>query len=154
MASSTPQFDPEVFRTNIHFAMTMGQPTNVPDQVTFRWSPTKTGTGPSDPGGVPYDLTQPATIVNPHPDVVVPCAVRFTPGAIEDTPIGEMDPTKMVLTLLDVDFAQVIGADTVLYGQHPYSVDFVAPPLGLFQVTVYEIYCRSIGVGPHAINND
>jgi hypothetical protein len=31
----------------------------------------------------------------------------------------------------------------VLLGQNTYVVDFVAPPIGLFNVTIYQMYCSA-----------
>jgi hypothetical protein len=150
MAGSNPSFDASAVRTALRTAMTMGAPGNPVDQVTFRWTPTKTPTqAPTDPSGVPYDFSAGALVTGP-PDVQIPAAVRFTPGAIADTNVGEFDPTKLVLEVLDEDFVLVTGADTVLYNQISYQIDY-AVSQGLFDLTVWTIYCRSVSAGDHKL---
>ena len=45
--------------------------------------------------------------------------------------------------MLDVDYADVEGAEWVRLGGNTYDVLFVEPPMGLFDVTIYRIHCAA-----------
>lgn len=134
-------FDAAAFRLAIRSTMTMAAPNATADRATFRWSPIKTFS-PQDPAHNPYSFTEaPVTNVT-HIDVKVPVAVEFSAPrlAAHETPLGEFDTARAIITILDDDYALVAGADLVLLGQNTYEIEFVAPPIGLFDVTVYQIY--------------
>lgn len=148
---STGAFNADTVRTALRAAMTMGQPSDVSKQVTFRWPTQRTTAGPIDPSGIPYNLSQvPLTDIT-HPDTIVPAAVRHVPGIVNDNPVGEFDPAYAVLTLVDLDYQQVVGATQVLIGGIVYDINFVAPPIGLFDFTAYEIHCRASSMGDHKV---
>lgn len=147
----TGGFNAQTVRDALRAAMIMGQPGQVSKQATFRWPVSRTTVGPTDPAGIPYDLTQTPLTEKQHEDVIVPVAVRHVPGLVNDTPVGEFDPSMAVLTILDVDYKQVIGATQVLLGGIPFDIDFVAPPIGLFDLTVYEVHARSATMGNHEV---
>lgn len=134
-------FSATAFRDAIRFAMNMGLPDATVDRATFKWTPVKTYTRP-DTGGRPYNLTSTPVSTVTHPDVQIPVAWEFAArqGLEEQTAMGEFDPTRIVMTILDEDYAQVQGADTVEMGDNVYIINFVAPPTGLFEVTVYTVY--------------
>lgn len=141
MAGSDPNFDATAFRAAIRSTMQLGAPSNVADQATFRWNKAKTF-AQQDSTGMPYDWTStPLTDVE-QPDVKVPVAVQFTAGASYNNGVGSFTASKVVLTVLDVDFALVQGADQVLIGQRVFNILFYGPPVGLFDVTVYEIHAE------------
>lgn len=131
--------------------MMIGLASNPQDRVTFRWSVVQTAAGPSDPSGIPYDLGSTPASVTSHPDVQVPCGVRYTAGQIQDTPLGEFDTSRPVLTLMDVDYDSVRGADKVVIGGTVFSVSFVAPPESLYDLTVWTIYLESDETGDHKL---
>jgi hypothetical protein len=151
MAGTNAGFDAAAVRTALRTAMTMGAPGNPVDQVTFRWTPAKSTQAPTDPGGIPYDYTASVT-VTPKADVLIPAGVRFTPSTSYDTNVGEFDPSKLVLEVLDEDYVKVQGADTVLYNQIAYEVEFTVSQ-GLFDLTVWTVYCRSSIAGDHRVRN-
>ena len=141
MAGTNPGFNAAAFRTAIIDAMTMGLPSETQDRATFRWNKERTF-NTVDPAGTPYDLTAaPLTDTTPD-DVLIPCAVEFSarPAGSLDTTVGEFDTSRVVITVLDEHYPQVEGADGVLLGQNTYEIQFVAPPIGLFEVTVYQVY--------------
>lgn len=140
-------FDAAQFRDAIKFAMRMGLPDSVPLRATFHWTPNKTYSV-TDPSGQPYGWTADSLTSVAPPDVLVDVAVEFQrySSGEGNTSIGEFQTTSVVLTLLDVDYALIAGpprADIVLLGGNTYVVDYVAPPIGLFDVTVYQIYLRA-----------
>lgn len=143
MADAIPGFSPDVFRTNIHFAMQLGLPQATKDRPTFYFRTTKTfpvGTV-TDTEGVPLDPRIAATVTAPDP-VQVPCAVEFSADRSDnESLVGTFRDTKVTLTLLDVDFAKVKDAIEVGIGQVRYNIGFLAPPIGLGQATVYQLHC-------------
>lgn len=142
--SRASAFNAGQFRDAIRFAMTMGLPDSTADRATFKWTPVKTYAN-SDTGGRPYNLTETAASTTSHSDVQIPVAWQFASrqGQEEQTSLGQFDTSRVVLTILDEDYTKVTGADHVVMGGNTYDIDFVAPPIGLFEVTVYELYCRA-----------
>lgn len=140
MAGSNSAFDPALFRTKIKQAMAMGAPTSVADRATFRWKAIKTYTS-EDPANHPYSWNAVPTTSTQHADVQVDVAIQLLGGDPQEfTSVGELNAQKVELTVLDVDYALVEGANYVLLGQKTYIIDYVAPPIGLFDVTVYQLF--------------
>lgn len=144
MAGSSPLFDADLFRSQIRATMTMGLPGNVADRATFRWRSDTTYSS-EDSANKPWLWTEtPATNVV-HGDVQVPVAMEIMRTAEQDgTSVGDFEAVRVILTLLDVDYAQVVGADVVLLGRNVYNIDFLEPPIGLFDVTVYRFHLRAM----------
>lgn len=144
MAGTQQGFDAAGFRDAIRFAMNMGLPETESERATFRWNPARTFTT-DDPAGLPYDWTDTPATETVHADVQVPVAIEFGAQAAAgtDTPVGQIDTSRAVLTVLDEDYQQIVGANEVVLGGNTYDIDFVAPPLGLFEVTVYQIYASA-----------
>lgn len=144
MAGSSPLFDADLFRSQIRATMTMGLPGNVADRATFRWRSDTTYSS-EDSANKPWLWTEsPATNVV-HADVQVPVAMEIMRTAEQDgTSVGDFEAVRVILTLLDVDYAQVVGADVVLLGRNVYNIDFLEPPIGLFDVTVYRFHLRAM----------
>jgi hypothetical protein len=144
MAGTNAAFDSQAFKDGIHLAMNMALPGTVADRATFRWRVQKTFSK-QDTANRPYDWTATELTTDARADVQVPCAVEFSSRTTMagQTAMGHFDSSKAVITLLDEDYALVEGADEVLLGQNTYVVDFVAPPIGLFNVTIYQMYCSA-----------
>jgi hypothetical protein len=136
-------FDADLFRSAITSAMEMGLPQETSERATFRWHTSYTY-DVADPEGNPYDFNgEPATTVS-KPDVQVPVAVQFFGSDGNGTAMGEFDNNRTILTILDIHYEQVKDADQVLLGGNTYVIDYVAPPTGLFEVTVYNLYIMSV----------
>lgn len=144
MAGTNAAFNSQAFKDGIHLAMNMALPGTVADRATFQWRVEKTF-AKQDNANRPYDWTSTAVTSNERADVQVSCAVEFAARTTTagETPLGKFDSTRAIITLLDEDYALIEGADTVLLGQNTYDVDFVAPPIGLFEVTIYQLYCSA-----------
>jgi len=143
-------FSAAKFKDAIRFAMNMGLPDTAAERVTFRWKPEKTFTTNS-PTGNPYDLTDAPTATDSAADVLVNAAVEFVTRASlgETTTIGSFENPRLVVTLLDDEFVTITDAtlglpNQVLVGGNTYNIDFVAPPIGLFSVTVYQIHATAV----------
>ena len=142
MAGTDPNFDAAEFRDAIHSVMAMAAPTDVSLQVTFRWNEERTF-ATEDPAGLPYDWTETPTTDTQHAAVIVPVAVQFASGSATDEGMGSFDASQAVLTLLDVDYDAIKTADYVTIGGQDYDIEFVAPPVALFEVTVFTLHCRA-----------
>ena len=149
MAKSTDprasQFSAAKFREAVKFAMKMGLPEDTSERATFQWETVKTYTV-TDSSGNPWKHDSPTNSVVTHADVKVDVAVEFIPRTTQASgnAIGDFDSPRAIITILDSDFPSVSGADKVLLGGNTYKIDFVAPSIGLFDVTVYQIYCSAL----------
>jgi hypothetical protein len=140
-------FNSADFRTAIRFAMNMGTPTDPAKQVTFLF-PEVDVFAPHDPAAHPYDWSStPTAVTSPARQVTVLAAVSYGgPPLVEGTPMGQFDQEKLTLTLLDQDYALVVGATEVLVGGVHYVIDPPgAMPVGLFDVTVYTLHATARG---------
>ncbi len=144
MAGSHPAFDPAAFRSAIKDVMNMGLPSATEDRATFRWSAQKTFSK-SDSAGAPLDFTVAPVSTVTHADVQVPVAWEFQNRLTDSASnsVGQFDESMVKLTLLDEHFALIQGADIVLLGQNEYVIQFVEPPQGLFEVTIYTIHAQA-----------
>ncbi len=141
-------FNPDVFRTAVKNVMKMGAPDSSNEKATFTWTPQKTYAS-KDSGGKPWakDATRTATVT--PASVQVDVAVEFVPRSTLSggTSMGEFDTPRAIITILDDDYALIfadgVRADNVLLGGNKYKIDYAAPPIGLFSVTVYQLHCSA-----------
>lgn len=138
MAGTNSSFNADKFRTAIRFAMTLGAPPATSDQLTFHWNPTATTAASKDGEGVPFDPTAAITRITRTP-VTRPCAVEFVDAADEPTAFGLVIPSKLKVTLLDVDYDAVKDADFVVVGGDKYVRSHEPPSLGLFDIGVHSV---------------
>lgn len=148
MAGTDARFNAAEFRNAIKFAMRMGAPEETTERVTFRWTTEKTF-DTADASGDPFSWTAAADTTDAPDDVQVDVAVDFNkPNSTDGTSVAEFNTTSAVLTLLDVDYEQIFSdgrrADQVIIDDDRYDIAFVAPPYALFDVTVYDLYIKSI----------
>jgi hypothetical protein len=139
MAGSNPQFDSAAFRTGIKFAMQMASPETLDEQAAFYMPTTTTYNKGVDGENFPFDPTATKTSVTP-PSIKVDCAIEFRNADDQQTPFGEITPAKVVITLLDVDYAQVVGFSHVLIRGEKYIYHHTEPSVGLFDATVYTVH--------------
>lgn len=144
MAQPDPRFPADKVRAALHFAMQMGTPKNPTEDVIFRWT-TKETFQSKDPAGHPYSWDAPAVTSVTKPDVHIDCAVQFSarPSGSRDTEIGHFDTSRVILTILDDDINKVRTADLVIIDGNEYRILFMAPPEGLFDLTVYTLYLEA-----------
>ena len=143
-------FDPALFKDAIRFAMNMGLPDTETERVTFRWTADQTFENDS-PSGNPYTWSTSPTTETAPDDVRVDAAVEFVSRAslADQNSIGDFDNPRIVVTLLDDEFETITDdtlglPDQLVVGGNTYEVDFVAPPVGLFSVTVYQIHATAV----------
>ena len=158
-------FDETAFRDAITNTMLMGIPENTAERLTFWWRRAQTFS-PDDPAGNPYDWTSPPIIDNPGnpnlPDpgdqqgatptgaiadqsLVVPYALEFSarPAGSSNTVFGEIDASRAVVTMLETSFTQIATADYATISNSRYRIQFSAPPVGLFGVSVHTLYLEA-----------
>jgi len=143
-------FDPALFKDAIRFAMNMGLPDTATERVTFRWTADKSFDTES-PSGNPYTWNGTPTSETAPVDVRVSAAVEFVSRASlsDSNSIGDFDNPRIVVTLLDDEYETITDddlglPDKILVGGNTYEIDFVAPPVGLFSVTVYQIHATAV----------
>lgn len=146
-------FNADEVRSGLRFAMQMGLPGTVSERVTFFWNSDKTYTN-SDVTGNPYDWTETPASTDSRPDepgsLTLPVAVEFASRGTDSsgTRVGDFDNPRVKLTLLDEEYAS-IDDDTlglpngVVVDGSTYDIEFWAPPVGLFDLTVHEAFCKA-----------
>lgn len=152
MAGSDARFNAAQFRESIKFAMRMGLPTETSERPTFRWIPERTYSTP-DSAGFPLDWNDTPTSSVAPTDFRCDCVVEFASATAINvttgTGLGQFDVTRGVLTILDEDWADVLEhgdriPDQVVIDGNTYVVKFVGPPLGLFEVTIYQVNIEAL----------
>ena len=137
-------FNADLFRNGIRNAMIMGTPVDPTHRATFRWIIKRHYTT-ADTAGMPFNFGSTPTSTDERDDVQVPVAMEFMPGPLTGTSIGAFHEAQMVLTVLDEDYALVETADEVSVAGKEYDIVYVGPPIGLFSVTIYQMYCQAKG---------
>jgi hypothetical protein len=142
MAGSNPGFNAAEFREAIHFAMAMGAAIDTDEQVTFHFASTLVYAGSADGAEVPFDPA--ATVVTTTPDPMrVDCAVEYFDAENQPTNFGLLAPSRLAVTLLDVDYEQVKEAQYVVAHGDRYDYRRTEPPSGLFDVGLYTMHFTS-----------
>lgn len=150
MAGELSGFDPDAFRSQITSTMVMGLPAKIDEQPKFyfRSSSAFPESAKLDSEGRPIDPRVRPTITQASPPIQVPCAVEFAPDTTNDQGLtGTFWQTRAVLTLLDIHYELVKDAIEVQLGGRRYNISFLAPPVGLGSVTVYQLHCFPKGTG-------
>ena len=138
-------FDAAAFRTAIQNTMIMGLPNTVSERPTFRWRPEHEYTV-SDTGGTPYNIKEDVPTSTTAPvDVLINCAVEFISRSTLSggTAVGDFDTPRAIIYVMDIDYPSVRTANEVLLGGNVYDIDFHAPPIGLFDFTLYIIHASA-----------
>jgi hypothetical protein len=138
-------FNATQFRDAIRFAMNMGLPQSTLERVTFRWTD-HNDYAIEDPEGLPYKFTATPILTTSHVDVLATAAVEFVTRAslTDGSAVGSFDTPRAIITILDEDYVLVDTANRIVLGGNTYKIDFVAPPFGLFDVTVWQIHCTAM----------
>jgi hypothetical protein len=149
-------FNEPAFRDAVRQTMLMGMPQDPADQLTWHWKRKKTY-APQDRIRKPYDwkqspvTDQPGTtrLSDPGDDVeqslVVPYALEFQPRITRnETSLGQFDNSHATITVLDDDYQQIKDASYATIAGATYEINFVGPPVGLFAVTVYQLYLQAV----------
>lgn len=147
-------FDEATVRTAILNTMLMGMPEKPIERLTWYWNRDQVFS-PDDPAGNPYDWTSPPIVDKPgnpklkdtgtDQSLQVPYALEFSarPAGSATTVLGEIDTSRAIITLLDTDFEKIRTADYAVIDDSRYRIQFDAPPLGLFGLTVWQVYLEA-----------
>jgi hypothetical protein len=119
--------------------MAMGSPESSDEQATFYMPTVTTWDKGVDGSNFPFDPAATKTSVTPPP-IKVDCAIEFKNADDQQTPFGEITPAKVVITLLDEDYEQVVGFSYVLIRGEKYTYHHTEPSVGLFDATVYTVH--------------
>jgi len=147
-------FNAERFRDGIRFAMRMGLPDTPTERVTFQWNPDE-DFAIADVRQKPYDFsvspTSSVTVDDAVTSLSLPVAVEFfdSKSSSGETPLGDMDIARVKITILDEEYDSLVDdnlglPDKVTVDGNDYTVDYFAPPVGMFDVTVYTAYCSAV----------
>lgn len=142
MAGTNAGFNAAGFRDAIHFAMKMGAPPDQGERATFHFPAQLVYNGSMDGGHVPFDPT--ATVVSTEPPTIqVDCAIEYFDAENQPTNFGMLAPSRIAVTVLDVDYDQVKGCSYVVVHGDRYDYRRTEPPSGLFDVGVYTMHFTS-----------
>lgn len=139
-----PGFDSARIIDGLHRAMGFGEATRAGDKATFYLraaSTFSTEAGPLDGEGLPFDPSvQRGSATTP---VVVPCAIEYFDRVEDASTYGVLQPTKIKLTLLDVDYQKIKGFSYVAAGGDKYYYAKTEPPVALGSIDVWIVHCNS-----------
>jgi hypothetical protein len=149
-------FDEATFRSAIAETMVMGLPEDPAQRLTWWWRRDETFS-PDDPGGHPYDWSQPPVLDAPgnpavtdpgtpgEQSLVVNYALEYAarPAGSSNTAFGGIDTSRAVVSLADSDWEKIRTADYATVGNTRYLIQFQGPPVGLFGFTLYQIYLQT-----------
>ncbi len=154
MAGTSASFNATKTRNEFRSVMRMGMPTDVAQQLTWRWRDIE-GYVPDDPAGEPYDWTdapvvdEPGNPTVPGGSLIVPYALEVLgSGATVDTAVGQLDFTRALVTLMEDDWEQVADADFCTCGNTRYTIEVQPPHVGLFDLTVVQVLIQAAGRAP------
>lgn len=142
MAGSNAGFNSAEFRDSIRFAMEMGAPPDAGERATFHFPSQLVYNAPADGDQVPFDPTATVTTTEPPP-VQVDCAIEYFDVENQPTQFGLLAPSRITVTLLDEDYAQVKECSYVVVHGDRYEYRRTNPPTGLFDVGVYTMHFTS-----------
>lgn len=153
MAGSDSRFNADQFRSAIRFAMQMGFPEDEDKRITWQWDLLRQFVS-QDSTGSPWEFKASEVVSEaPVTDLIVNCAVRFHPAGRNSTdgsPLGVLDVASATVTLLDEEFDELVAhgggrfPNKAQLDEATYEVQYIAPPYGLFEVTVYDVILAAI----------
>lgn len=140
MAGTDVGFDADEFRVAVRFAMNMGSPNTTSEKATFRWTKAQTFAS-QDPARRPYRWASAPVTDTTHPDVILDnVAMEVSAARTADSyDVGSFVPLRGELTVLDLDYALVKGADEVLLKGDAWAITAVTAS-ALFSVDVYTLF--------------
>ena len=145
MAGLNPGFRATDFRGAVRFLAQMAAPTVVQDQAVFLFTEEVVYDSPVDAEDVPFDPAARPVLASggqpaPRTSATVPCLVEYHDALNEPVPFGQVAPTRLAVTLLDEDYAQVKEARTIRVGGERYDYQHTEVPKGLFDVTLWRMW--------------
>ena len=150
MAGTNASFDATEFRDGIELAMTMSLPNEESLRATFHFPLTTSYVDQNgdpvinpkvDQDGSPLDPSI-RIVRTPSADPVqVPVAIEFAVATPQELPVGQFEPTRATLTILDRHWPAVQDAHEVSLGGDRYVIAYRLPPIGIFEATIHQVQC-------------
>lgn len=141
MAGTLAGFDGQAFRDGIHLVQEFFTP--AAQRATFHFPTAAPTAGTADSEGVPFDPAVTVTTAESKPSVTAPCSVTYEDLAGGLQNVGYVDPSRIIVTLLDVDYVTVKGFEYVEINNVRYYYRSTKVPNALGDVTVWSIRCVS-----------
>jgi hypothetical protein len=145
MAGTPPGFNANAVRAGLHTAMQFGTPSDPGMRATFITLVSDTTAAPADDEGTPFDPAASITPGTPK-SVQLLCAVEYIDVMDKLTAFGYTTPSRVRITLLDTEYAQIEGFTFVVIGGDRYDFRKLQPPLGMGPITVYVVECEAVDV--------
>lgn len=143
MAGTLAGFDADDFRTQIRNVMQMAAPTDASRQATFIFPATTVSDAPTDSSGVPF--APGVTVARTAPDPVkVPVGIEFQRGIGAFTSVGSMEADRVIVTLLDLDYAKVVGFEYMTWAGRKWKLRKELLESALGPVGVHQIECEAM----------
>ncbi len=139
MAGSLAGFDGQAFRDGIHLVQEFFTPAD--QRATFYFPDESPTSGTVDSENVPFDPAATVTRTPSKQPVVAPCSIEYQDVAGNLENLGYISPSRIVVTLLDVDYATVKGFDYLVVNGVRYYYRGTDIPSALGNVTVWSIRC-------------
>lgn len=137
-------FDATDVRNGLRTAFRVGMPPLTAEQpVFFIPSVPLVQTEAVDGDGVPFDPDYQPARTPPRQVKGVPCAIEYRDGEGKLENFGVVSPTKVVLTLLDEDYAKVKDFEWVVISGVRFWYRRTETTKGLVSVGLYRIHCTS-----------
>ncbi|GAB3863342.1 hypothetical protein GCM10028801_30740 [Nocardioides maradonensis] len=137
-------FNRPTVRAGLLKAMGFGEPNSMADKVTFYFPTRATTTESADQDGVPFDPSVRVEDQSPT-SKAVSCALEFIDWQGQVVEPGSVKPTRIRLTLLQEEWAQVKDFTYVTAGgaNERYARDYVQPTIALGSIDVVQVLCRA-----------
>lgn len=139
MAGGNAGFNSAGFREAIRFVYDMAAPPSSEEQATFYGPATLVYTGSVDDDEVPFN-PETTVVRQPAEGVKVPCGIEYRDAEGQPVPFGTHTASRLVVTLLDQDYARIRGCAYVVVGGEKYLYRRTQPPTGLFDVGLYTLH--------------
>ena len=139
MAETIGGFDAQACRVGIHLVQEFFTPGD--QRATFYFPDQAPTSGATDSENVPFDPNATVERTPSKDPVVVPCSIEYESvlGQLEN--IGYVSPSRIIVTLLDVDYQQVQGFEYVVINGDRYFYRSTDVPSALGDVTVWSVRC-------------
>lgn len=138
-------FDRAKVRAGLLKAMGFGEPNGATDKVTFYFPVRATTSAATDQDGVPFN---PAVRVEDDSPAFkrVPCAMEFVDAQGQAVEPGTLKPTRLRLTLLQEEWAQIKDFTYVTAGgiDERYARDYIEPTIALGSIDVIQVICKAL----------
>ena len=139
MAGNNAGFNSGQFRDAIRFVYDMAAPPSGDEQATFYGPSTLVYTGSVDDDEVPFN-PETTVVRQPAEGVKVPCGIEYRDAEGEPLPFGTVTASRLIITLLDQDYARIKGCQYVVVGGEKYLYRRTQPPSGLFDVGLFTMH--------------